>query len=157
MEGAGAMGPSLFFDDLVVGQSFTTGTEQVTAEEIIAFARRWDPQPFHVDPVAAEASHFGGLVASGLHTLSQTFRLFEDLRLFRDSVVAGAGMEGVRFLAPVRAGDVLRVKVTVAEVRPTRRPDRGIVALRFETTNQDGVAVLAAELRAFIRRRSAGS
>ncbi len=89
-------GGSLYFEDVVLGQIYTSGTDRVDEPDIIRFAREWDPQPFHLDPVAATDSLFGTLVASGLQTLLVSFRLFNGIALFRTTALAGAGLERLR-------------------------------------------------------------
>jgi acyl dehydratase len=139
----GGPGP-LFLEDLRVGQSFESGRHQVTAEEIQAFARQFDPQPFHLEEEAAKDSLFQGLAASGWHTAALTMRLMVESGLPIAGGLIGVGAE-IAWPIPTRPGDVLQV----VELRPTRsRPDRGIATIRSETRNQRGevVQVLVAKL-----------
>jgi acyl dehydratase len=134
--------PELFFEDFAVGQRFRSGTVTVTAEAIKAFAREFDPQPFHTDEEAAKASFFGGLVASGWHTAALSMRLIVESELRPAGGTIGAGTDGISWPRPVRPGDVLHVEGEVLEARASRsRPDLGIVKIRVQTLNQHGEAV----------------
>jgi acyl dehydratase len=129
--------PPLFLDDLVVGQTYDTDELQVTRDDIIEFATKYDPQPFHLDDAAAAASLFRGLAASGWHTAALTMRLLVDSGIFGGGGV-GAGMQ-VNWPTPTRPGDILFVRATVATITPSRsKPDRGIVEVHCETLTRDG-------------------
>lgn len=132
-----------YFDDLRSGENIRLGTLTVTAEEIVEFATRYDPQPFHVDPVAARESIYGGLIASGWHTSALFMRLLVD-GFLRDAASLGSpGVEQLRWPAPVRPGDELTGLLCILETRASRsRPDRGIVTSSGELRNQDGQTVL---------------
>ena len=148
--------PDLFFEDLEAGQVVDLGSRTVTEEEIVAFARQFDPQPFHVDPEAARSSVFGGLVASGWHTGALWMRLYVDSLLDGAASMGSPGIEELRWLAPVRPGDTLTGSLTVLETTPSeRRPDRGTVRIRGEMTNQDGVVVMSMTSRGHFGRRPA--
>lgn len=137
-----------YLDDLAVGQRFTSASLSVDTDGIKAFARQFDPQPFHLDDEAAASSLFGGLAASGWHTAALTMRLLVDGGAPIAGGVIGAGGE-VAWPRPTRPGDVLTVESEVIEVRPSKsRPDRGMVTLRSETRNQRGevVQILTAKL-----------
>ena len=142
----------LHFDDVRVGDRWDTAGVLVGEAEMIGFAQEWDPQPFHVDKEAAEASVFGGLCASGLQTLLFTYRLFLGLRLFEGTTLAGLGMDQLRLHAPVFAGDTLRVQVMIAEAQPSRKPDRGVLKLRLATLNQADTLVQDLLLAVLVRR-----
>ena len=143
-----------YFEDFAVGETLELGSVQVSAAEIMAFAEQFDPQPFHVDPVRAEASVFGGLVASGWHTAGLYMRLFAEGVLNRAPSLGSPGVERLRWLRPVRPGDTLRARFTVLDARPSRsRPDRGIVRSRGEMINQDGEVALSLEATNFFGRR----
>jgi acyl dehydratase len=131
------------FDDFVVGETIELGSVDVTEEAIVEFAREFDPQPFHIDPVAARDTPFGGLIASGWHTCSLYMRLLYD-RLLADSTSQGSsGMEELRWLAPVRPGDTLTARCTVVDARrSSTKPHRGTVTLRSEVLNQYDDVVL---------------
>ena len=129
----------------------------VTEDEIVAFARQFDPQPFHVDPEAAKDSVFGGLIASGWHTGAMWMRLYVDSMLGSAAAQGSPGIEELRWLAPVRPGDTLRGRLTVLETTPSeRRPDRGTVRIRGEMVNQDGVTVLSMVSRGHFARKLSG-
>ena len=143
-----------YWEDFEAGEETELGTYEVTREEILEFARRFDPQPFHVDEVAADAGPFGGLAASGWHTAAMFMRLFVD-GVFKESASMGSpGVEELRWTAPVRPGDTLTGRVRVVETYPSqRRPDRGTVITENEALNQDGVVVMTMRARGFFRRR----
>ena len=127
----------LYLDDLVVGQRFTTRSHEIDAAQIVAFARQFDPQAFHLDDEAARETLFGGLAASGWHTAAITMRLLVgDGAPFAGGIV-GAGAE-VSWPGPTRPLDVLRVVSEVVDITPSRSKPRGIVTLRSETLNQHG-------------------
>ena len=128
----------LYLDDLSVGQRFTSAEHEIDEAQIVEFARRFDPQPFHLDDAHARGTMFGGLAASGWHTAAITMRLIVGERAPFAGGVVGAGAE-VAWPGPTRPGDVLRVVSEVVEIAPSRsKPDRGIVTLRSETLNQHG-------------------
>jgi len=131
---------ALYLDDLHVGQTFVTGSVTVSAEAIKAFAREYDPQPFHLDEDAARDSLFGGLAASGWHTAALSMRLLVDGLPFAGGLV-GVGGE-TTWPRPTRPGDTLTVHIEVLEITPSKsRPDRGMVRTRNETRNQLGEPV----------------
>ena len=143
--GAGAR---LTLDDLEVGQRFVSGTHVLDAAEIQAFARAYDPQPFHLDEAAARETLFGGLAASGWHTAAITMRLQVESGPPLAGGIIGSGGE-ISWPRPTRPGDVLRVESEVMEITPSRsRPNRGMILLRSETKNQrdEVVQVLVARL-----------
>jgi acyl dehydratase len=143
----------LYLDDLTVGQKFESGTQTIDAAAITAFAREFDPQPFHLDDDAAKATLFGGLAASGWHTAAITMRLLVDSGLPFEGGIVGAGGE-IAWPKPTRPGDVLRVYSAVLEVTPSRsRPDRGMATVRSETRNQRGETVQAITMRLVLPRR----
>jgi acyl dehydratase len=143
-----------YFEDYVPGAVFEYGQFPVTEAEIVEFARRFDPQPMHVDPEAAAQGRFGGLIASGWHTAAMMMRLFADNVLSKVASLASPGIDELRWLQPVRPGDVLRIRVTVLEATPSRsRPDRGMVRTLVEVLNQRGEAVMTLKPMNIIRRR----
>ena len=143
-----------FLDDLTVGDTFETGGITLTEGAIVDFALTHDPQPFHVDKVAAADSIFGGLIASGFQTIALTFRLFRDTGVLTGTNMGGHGMDEVRWLAPVYPGDTLRARVTVEILTPSRsKLDRGTVRFRYRTYNQDDVEVLNAVMDHVMARR----
>jgi acyl dehydratase len=127
----------LYLDDLHIGRTFESGEHVLEVEEIIDFARQYDPQPFHTDPDAAERTFFGGLAASGWHTAAITMRLIVVSVPIAHGVI-GAGGE-VRWPTPARTGDVLRVNTTIETITPSRsRPGRAAVHVHCVTCNQHG-------------------
>lgn len=135
--------PARWLDDFHAGDVFEFGDEAVTAEEIVAFASRFDPQPFHLDAAEGAKTHFGGLVASGWHTASLMMRMLVRHFIPRASSLGSPGIDELRWLRPVRPGDRLRARLTVIEVKPSRsKPDRGVLHQRTEVLNQHGETVM---------------
>ena len=143
-----------YFEDYVPGMTRDCGSVSVDQAEIISFARQFDPQPFHVDPVAAADGPFGGLIASGWHTAGLIMRLIVDHYVVAESSLGAAGLDELRWPNPVRPGDTLRVRVTVLEARRSQsKPDRGILKTLIEAENQDGQTVMRATSINFLRVR----
>jgi acyl dehydratase len=143
-----------WFEDFAVGQVFETAGTTLSERDIIEFAARWDPQPFHVDPEAAKQHDFGGLFSSGLHTLCLTFRQFAEAGVLANSAYAGAGLDRLRWLRPVRPGDTIRSTAEVLEMRPsTARDDIGRVIMRHDAFNQRGEAVMTLVCTHVVKRR----
>ena len=143
-----------YFEDFVPGAIAEFGPVEVDEAEVVAFAERYDPQPIHIDPDAAEKGPFGGLIASGWHTASLVMRLLVDNYLARDASLASPGIDELRWLWPVRPGDQLRVRATVIEARRSQsKPDRGLVRTKIETWNQDGRVVMSMLAMNLFRRR----
>lgn len=143
-----------YFEDYPQGAVFEFGEIAVTAEEIIAFATRYDPQPMHVDAAAAASGAFGGLIASGWHTAAMMMRLLADNFLSPASSLASPGIDELRWLRPVRPGDRLSLRVTVLEANRSRsKPDRGMIRGLIEVLNQDGEAVMSLKPMNLIRCR----
>lgn len=146
---------TLYFEDFQVGQSHQFGSRTITREEIIAFARQFDPQPFHLDDEAARKSIFGGLVASGWHTTALCMRMIVDDAQSRGGGSLGSpGAEEIRWLKPVRPGDTLSVRSEVVATIPSRsKPDRGLVKTRYSLRNQHGDETMRMIAMGFFRRR----
>lgn len=143
-----------YFEDYLPGSVHSCGSIAVEAEEVVAFARRFDPQTFHIDPEAAAKGPFGGLIASGWHTAGLMMRLLADQYLSDVSSLASPGIEQLRWLRPVRPGDELSVTVTVQNAVASRsKPDRGVVTSSVEVTNQKGEAVMTMIAVNMIARR----
>lgn len=143
-----------YFEDFQPGEAMSLGSHTVTEAEIIAFAKEYDPQVFHVDPDAARHSNFGGLVASGWHSCSIFMRLLVDGLLKESSAIASPGVDEIRWLKPVRPGDVLAARLTVLEATPWRsKPDRGLVKHGCELSNQRGEMVMTMRTLALFGRR----
>jgi len=133
-----------FFEDFRPGEVLEFGDYLVTEEEIVDFARRYDPQPFHLDHKAAEKSIYGGLIASGWMTGSIVMRLLVDHFISPLSSMGSPGVDEIRWNRPVRPGDRLKLRVTVVETRRSQsKPDRGIVQVQEEAINQDGETVMS--------------
>ena len=134
-----------YFDDYVLGATYECGSVSVDQASIVAFGKEFDPQPFHVDPVAAAVGPYGGLIASGWHTAALVMRLLVDNYLSAESSLGSAGLDELRWPAPVRPGDTLRVRATVVESRRSlSKPDRGIIKTVVDAVNTDGQTVMRA-------------
>ncbi len=148
--------PELYFEDFSPGQEIHTSGVTLTEGEIIDFALRFDPQPFHLDVEAAKQSIFGGLIASGFHTMALTFRLYVQTNALAAASLGSPGIDEVRWLRPVRPGDTLRAVIQVLDTRPsTSKPDRGIVTVKYTTRNQRGEPVMTMVGKQLLRRRPA--
>ncbi len=148
----------LTFEDFRAGDAIDLGTRTVDADEIIAFASEFDPQPFHLDQQAGEASILGGLAASGWHTASMLMRLFCDAVLARSSSMGAPGVTSLKWRRPVLAGDTLSARGEVLSARRSNsRPEMGIVEFRFTVTNQNGEIVLIQENPVLFGTREAAS
>jgi acyl dehydratase len=147
-----------YFEDFHPGDVLGFGDKIVTEDEIIAFATEYDPQSFHINPAAATESIFGGLVASGWHTISMSCRMFVDHVLLKATSLGGHGVDEWRWLLPVRAGDRLSVRATVLETRASRtKLDRGTVRMRMEVLNQKDEAVAHYTVMAMFGTRPKGA
>jgi acyl dehydratase len=143
-----------YFEDLTAGRAIELGSTSVTADDIIEFATKYDPQPFHVDPVAAAESPYGGLIASGWHTCALFMRLLYDGMIHDSSSQGSPGMEDLRWLAPVRPGDRLSASFVVEDATPSAtKPMRGTVLFRCEMTNQHDQIVLRMRGRGLYGKR----
>ncbi|HEV2678308.1 MAG TPA: MaoC family dehydratase [Aliidongia sp.] len=140
-------------EELAVGQRFELGSVVLERADIIGFATDFDPQPFHLDDEAAASSMFGQLVASGIHTISAIFGLSVRTGILVGCNLGGSGMTDVKWLRPVRPGDVLSLDWTIVSITPSeRRPDRGTVQIRYAVTNQDGQGMLTLVLYHIVAR-----
>ena len=147
-----------WFEDYVPGQVHEFGSMPVDEDEVLAFGRRFDPQPFHTDVEAARRTEYGGLMASGWHTAALMMRMYSDHYLSHVATLVSPGVDEVRWLLPVRPGDVLSLRVTVLEARRSRsKPDRGLVRSAVEVLNQRGEAVMTMTGLNFIRCRDAAA
>ena len=144
----------LFFEDFRAGQVFELGEWTVTEEEIVEFAREWDPQYFHVDPEAAASGPFGGLIASGWHTASIWMRLYVDAVLGRTAGRGGAGVEELSWSVPTRPGDTVRGRLLILETWPSsHRADRGTLTYEGELRNERGEPAMRMRGRGYVARR----
>ena len=145
-----------YWDDYEVGQTFDLGSTSFTADEIVDFARQYDPQSFHVDAAAARQSMFGGLIASGWHVTAKLMRLFVDNYVDQRTALGSPGVDEVRWLKPVRPGDTLSASVECASKVPSKsRPEMGIVHEQWRATNQKGELVMTLKGTNMVRRRPA--
>lgn len=145
-----------WFEDFPVGMTVEIPGPVLTRESILEYAQRYDPQPFHVDEEAAKQSPYGGLIASGWHTVSLAMRMICDAYLLDAASLGSPGVNQVRWLKPVRPGDSLRLRMTVLEAKPsTSKPDRGTVLHRWDVLNQNGETVMTMEGYGMFRRRGA--
>ena len=147
---------TLHFEDMTVGRVFELGSTAVTEGEIVDFASRFDPQPFHIDPAAATDTIYGGIIASGWHSCSMLMRLMVDGMIGDSSSMGSPGMDEVRWPAPVRPGDTLTGTATIVGARRSAsKPDRGIVEILNEMRNQDDVVVVSMRGTGFYACRDA--
>jgi acyl dehydratase len=145
-----------YFEDFLkaVGDTVVLGTYEFTADSIIAFAREYDPQPMHTDPEQAASTPYGGLIASGWQTAGVYMRLLVDGLIAHTVSFGSPGLDNLRWLKPVRPGDVLTARITILDARPSEsRPDRGIVRSRGEMVNEQGEVVMQVEAVNFYGRR----
>lgn len=146
----------LYFDDFKAGMVQNLGGRKVTREEIVAFAREFDPQPFHLDDEAAQRTPFGGLIASGWHTAALVQRIVVDGFVNASASLGSPGVDELRWLKPVRPGDELAVRFEVTETTPSRsKPDRGTIKVAYTVTNQKGEVVMTMKAAGMIARRPA--
>jgi acyl dehydratase len=136
----------IWWEDFKVGERIEMGRHTFEEAEIIAFARQFDPQPFHIDPVAAQGGFFGGLIASGWHTCAVGMRLTVDSHVNATRSLGSPGLDNIRWHKPVRPGDTISYSRVVLESRASgSRPDAGLVKSRWEAVNQDGELVMSME------------
>jgi acyl dehydratase len=144
-----------YLEDFQAGEVIELGSKVVSADEIIAFARQFDPQYFHIDAERAKASPYGGLIASGWHTAAMYMRLTVDGFTSRFAETMGSpGVDGIRWLKPVRPGDTLKGRVTIVDVIPSKsRADRGTIKTLGELLNQHGEVIMRVNGVGFVARR----
>ena len=146
-----------WWEDFPAGSVREFGAKQVTRDAVIAFAAEFDPQPFHLDDEAAEASLFGRLSASGWHTCAMTMRMICDDHLLDAASLGSPGIDSLRWTRPVYPGDTLSVRLEVLEARPMgSRPEVGLLRQRWQVLNQDREVVMTMEGWGMIRRRPTG-
>lgn len=145
-----------YFEDFVPGEVHEFGSHTVSESDIIEFAQRYDPQPFHIDPQAAAGSLYGGLIASGWMTGALMMRMLVDHFLAPGSSMGSPGLDELRWMKPVRPGDTLRLRVAVIETRRSQsKPDRGILLVQQECLNQHGEVVMSSKSMSLCRCRNA--
>lgn len=143
-----------YLEDFTEGDRSEVGSHTFDEAAIVAFAREFDPQPFHVDRAAAEASMFGGIIASGWHTCAVMMRILCDGAILRWASIGSPGVDELRWKRPVRPGDTVRVFVTIVEVRPSKtKPDRGVLVSDIEIQNQRDEVVLTVRTMNMLYRR----
>lgn len=149
------MAATIYAEDLRKGATYELGPHTVSEEELVGFASQWDPQDFHIDKEVGDAGQFGGLIASGIHTLAVYQRLSVLGMIGEWSVIAGRSLQDVRFLRPVRAGDALTVAVAIEDIVFDERPgkDRALVTTSAVMSNGDGDQVLSMVIDAYVRMR----
>lgn len=147
-----------YWEDFKVGETHQIGEKRIDRIEIIAFAKQFDPQPFHVDETAAKASVYGGLIASGWHTVALVMRMMCDSYMLDSASLGSPGIDNLKWLKPVRPGDTIRAQRTTLEARASAsRPEMGLVKTRWEVFNQNGEQVMTMEGYGMFRRRDRGS
>ncbi len=147
--------PKYYFEDFKVGETIEMGRRLVDRDEVVRFAKEFDPQPFHVDEAAAKESFFGGLIASGWHTVGMVMRMMCDNYLLDSASLGSPGVDHVKWLQPVRPGDTIRAMRTVLEARTSKsKPDIGIVKSRWAVYNQNDELVMTMEGYGMFRVRN---
>ncbi len=145
-----------YFEDYIEGDVHNLGSVTVDRDEIISFAERFDPQPIHTDPEAAKLKPFGGIIASGWHTVGLMMRLYVEHYLSHVASLVSPGIDELRWHKPVRPGDRLSVRVTILKAAPSKsKPDRGMVTSFVEIFNQSDELVMSLKAMNFILRRPA--
>lgn len=147
-----------YFEDFKQGDKFVSAGLTITESAIVDFGLTWDPQPFHIDKEFAKDWAYGGLIASGLHTMCATLRLWLSLRVFQHCSMGSPGFDTTRFIRPVRPGDTIHVETEIVDIRPSEsKKDRGVARIRQTTRNQNGEDVLTMETVVFLKRRVAAA
>ena len=146
-----------WFDDFVLGMRFKSHDKKVTREDIKRFASEFDPQPYHLDEAAAERTPLKGLAASGWHTAAIAMRLSVEVRPFGPHPLLGLGVDDLRWLAPVRPGDVIHIEGEVIELIPSKTKPQGVVRVKWTAFNQHGDPVYTFTPIAVVPRRPSGS
>ncbi len=145
-----------YFEDFKQGDRFVSPALTITESAIIDFALTWDPQPFHIDAEFSREWAYGGLIASGLHTLCATLRLWLALGVFAHCNMGSPGFDRTRFVRPVRPGDTIHVETEITEIRESEsKKDRGLARIHQITRNQNGDVVLDMETVVFLKKRNA--
>jgi len=142
-----------YFEDFEIGEIIEIGSKKVTKEEIITFARAFDPQPFHISEAKANDSIFGGLVASGWHTCAVFMRLYVDNFLTKTISLGSPGVDNIRWLKPVFPNDTISGRITVLEIQSSHNPNVGILKIKSEMFNQNGEVVMRIEGTGFFGKR----
>ncbi len=147
-----------YLEDLAIGERRETGDFVVTEEDGVSFAKRYDPQPMHIDREAAESGPFKGLIASGWQTTGIVMRLITDAKPFGSTQVLGLGVDELRWPVPVRPGDTIRAELEVISITPSRsKPDFGVVRIQITARNQRGEVVMKMIPNLWVPRRPSGT
>lgn len=150
------MAQDFWFEDFTAGRRFETRGVTLSESQILDFAWQWDPQPFHIDMEASSSWGYGGLIASGFHTLCAAFRMVVQEGIFTAASLGSPGIDKLRWVRPVRPGDTIHTELEVLEARASQsKPDRGIVTLLYRVSNQRGEEVMRLEAVQILRRRPA--
>lgn len=145
-----------FYEDYTVGEVIRSAAVTLSEADIVEFAFKYDPQPFHIDKPSADQSIYGGLIASGWQVIAVTFRMLVQAGLLGEGSMGSPGVDELRWILPVRPGDTLRGEVEVLEMRPSAsKPDRGIVRMAYQITNQKGETVCTLRSAQLVKRRVA--
>ena len=143
-----------YWEDFPAGSTSELPGRSLTQADMVRFSREFDPQPFHIDPAAAEESIYGGLIASGWHTCALAMRMMCDAYLLESASLGSPGMESIKWLKPVRPGDTLRLKMTVLEARPLEsKPHIGLIRSQWRILNQRDECVMEMEGHSMLLRR----
>lgn len=143
-----------YFEELAVGDVFHSAEVTVSEDEIVEFAERYDPRPYHIDAAAAAATEFGGLIASGFHTLALSFSFLVGSGVIEAANLGSPGLDQVRWLKPLRPGATIRLVSEVTNLRPSRsKPDRGIVSMHHRTLDRDDQVLMTADCLHIVGRR----
>ncbi len=144
----------IYFEDFAVGRRFETAGRPMSEDDIVSFGNAFAPLPYHTDPQAAKDTMFGGVVAAGFHTAAVSFGLFLESGVCRVCGMGSPGLDGLRWLRPVRPGDELRVVAEVTAASPAEgEKGRNLITLGFETINQDGEVVMTMHTRHYVKSR----
>lgn len=143
----------MYYEDLAIGQKYSLEPVTITEEEILAFAGKYDPLPIHVDPEFARDSIYGGIIASGFHTLCAVHAKQVERRMVFEEVIGGLGIDYLRWTAPVRPGDTLKGEVEIVEKIPSTKGGRGILVYKTTALNQENQVVLTFQAKALIKSR----
>ncbi len=144
----------LYLEDFKPGDRFESRGRTVSEAEIIDFALRYDPQPIHIDAEAAKHSPYGGLIASGFHTMAVAFRLAWDTGVFSACSLGSPGIDELRWLKPVRPGDTLHTVIEIVDARPSAsKPDRGVCRIKYDVFNQNDEQVMTMTAVQILARR----
>jgi acyl dehydratase len=146
-----------YLDEFVIGDTFESDPYAISREESLAFAKAYDPQPFHLDEEAAARSMFRGLVSSGWHTAAVTMRLIVESGVLKETGIIGTGIDELRWLAPVKPGDALHVRGEIVEKSPwPGSASRGTLRVKLATINGEGVVVMTQFANLIVPQRPAG-